>query len=110
MATRKSEDHERAAAGLDFDFPIREKAANLGQALAEGGPQALFEEIENLVPEGVREQVQNFPILAVLAGVGVGVFLGMRKGDEVLAAGASLVSAAASASLAGALDPSEKQD
>jgi hypothetical protein len=104
MATRKSEDHERAAAGLDFDFPLREKAANLGQALADGGPQALLEEIENLVPDPVREQVQSFPILAVMAGVGVGIFLGLRKGDEVLAAGASLLSAAATSSIAGALD------
>jgi hypothetical protein len=87
-----------------FDFPIREKAANLGQALANGGPQALFEEIENLVPEPVREQVQSFPLLAVIAGVGVGIFLGLRKGDEVLAAGAALVSAAATSSIAGALD------
>jgi hypothetical protein len=104
MATRTSDDHERAAAGLDFDVPLREKAANLGQALAEGGPAALLEEIENLVPEPVRDQVQNFPILAVLAGVGVGIFLGMRKGDEVIAAGASLLSAAATSSIAGALN------
>lgn len=104
MATRKSDDHERAAAGLDFDFPIGQRAADLGRALADGGPSALFDEIENLVPEPVREQVQSFPILAVIAGVGVGIYLGMKKGDEVLAAGASLLSAAATSSIAGALD------
>lgn len=104
MATRKSDDHERSAAGLDFDFPIGERAADLGRALADGGPSALFDEIENLVPEPVREQVQNFPMLAVIAGVGVGIFLGLKKGDEVLAAGASLLSAAATSSLASAID------
>lgn len=104
MATRKTDDHERSAAGLDFDFPIGERAADLGRALADGGPAALLDEIENLVPDPVREQVQSFPILAVIAGVGIGVYLGMRKGDEVIAAGASLLSAAATSSIAGAMD------
>lgn len=104
MATRKTDDHERSAAGLDFDLPIGERAANLGRALAEGGPQALFDELENVIPEPVREQVQNFPLLAVIAGVGVGIYLGMKKGDDVISAGATLMSAAATASLAGAID------
>ena len=34
MATNNQDDHERAAAGLDFDNPIREKAASLGQTVA----------------------------------------------------------------------------
>ena len=95
MATRNADDHERAAAGLDFDFPFREKAASLGQAMAENGPEALFEEIENLLPESWREQISNFPIAAMVLGVGIGVFLGMKKSDEVIAAGTSLVTAAA---------------
>ncbi|MGZ4808070.1 MAG: hypothetical protein ACXV7D_01970 [Thermoanaerobaculia bacterium] len=99
MATRNADEHERAAAGLDFDFPFREKAASLGQAMAENGPEALFEEIENLLPEGLREQIKNFPLVAMVVGVGVGVFLGMKKSEEVIAAGTSLVTAAAMANI-----------
>ena len=89
------DDHERAAAGQDFDSPFSERAASLGAAMAENGPQALFDEVENLLPEEWREHIRNFPITAVLIGVGVGVWLGMRKGDEVIAAGSSMISAAA---------------
>ncbi|MBV9494985.1 MAG: hypothetical protein JOZ54_12120 [Acidobacteria bacterium] len=98
------EDHERSAAGLDFDFPIRERAASLGHSLVEEGPEKFFEEIENLIPEPVRDQVSRFPLLAVIAGVGVGVWLGMRKGDEIIAAGTSLVTAAAMSSVSGVFD------
>ncbi|HKO55235.1 MAG TPA: hypothetical protein VJ276_05110 [Thermoanaerobaculia bacterium] len=97
-------DHERSAAGLDFDFPIRERAASLGQALAQDGPEAFFEELENLIPEPVRDQITRFPLLAVVAGVGLGVWLGMRKGDEIIAAGTSLVTAAAMSSVSSAMD------
>src|SRR5688500_6875444 len=97
--TRKKNDdrdtHERAAGGLDFDDPIRERAASLGAAMAEGGPQALFEEIENLLPEEWQEHLRSFPLAAVRVGVGIGVFLGMKKGGDVIAAGSSLISAAA---------------
>jgi hypothetical protein len=104
MATRNQDDHERSAAGLDYDFPLREKAASLGQSLAENGPEALFEEIENLLPESWRDQIRNFPIAAMLLGVGVGVFLGMKKGDEVIAAGTSMLSAAAVSNVASMMD------
>jgi len=87
--------HERSAAGMDYDFPIREKASKLGNVIAESGPEALFEEIENMLPESWREQISAFPIAAVLLGLGVGVWLGMRKGDEIIAAGTSMVTAAA---------------
>ena len=100
MATRNADDHERAAAGLDFDFPFREKAASLGQAIAENGPEAFFEEIENLLPESWREQITNFPVAAMFVGVGIGVFLGMKKSGEVIAAGTSLVTAAAMSNFA----------
>ena len=104
MATRNADDHERSAAGLDFDFPIREKAASLGQALAENGPEALFEEIENLLPESWREHIGTFPITAMLLGFGVGIFLGMKKGDEVIAAGTTLVTAAAMSNIGQVMD------
>ena len=104
MATNNQEDHERAAAGLDFDNPIREKAASLGQAVAENGPEALFEEIENLLPESWREQITTFPIAAMLLGLGVGVFLGMKKGDDIIAAGTSMLSAAAIANVTQAME------
>lgn len=103
MATRPI-NHERAAAGMDFDSPIREKAQQLGAALAENGPEALFDEIENLLPETWREHIATFPLAAVIVGVGVGVWLGMRKGDEIIAAGTSLVTAAAMANVAGVMD------
>src|SRR5438067_12529990 len=99
MATRNPEDHERSAAGMDHEDPIREHAASIGASIAENGPEALFEEIENLLPESWREQISTFPIAAVLLGFGVGLFLGMRKGDEVIAAGTSLVTSAAMANV-----------
>src|SRR6478672_12541916 len=104
MASRNRNDHERSAAGLDFDSPIRERAASLGQAMAEGGPQALFDELENLLPEEWREHIRTFPLTAVMLGVGVGVYLGMKKGDELIAAGSSLISAAALANVSKIMD------
>ena len=104
MATNNQDDHERAAAGLDFDFPMREKAASLGQSVAENGPEALFEEIENLLPETWREHIKSFPIAAIILGVGVGVFLGMKKGDEIIAAGTSMLSAAAISNVTQAME------
>jgi hypothetical protein len=95
MATTRDTDHERAAAGMDYDFPIREKATQLGNALAESGPDALFEEIENMLPDSWREHIRTFPIAAVILGAGVGVWLGMRKGDEIIAAGTALITSAA---------------
>lgn len=95
MVTTRDDDHERAAAGMDYDFPIREKASQLGNALADSGPEALFEEIENLLPEAWREHIRTYPIAAVVLGVGVGVWLGMRKGDEVIAAGTAMITSAA---------------
>jgi hypothetical protein len=104
MATRNRNDHERSAAGLDFDSPIKERAASLGAAMAEGGPQALFDELENLLPEEWREHIRTFPIVAIALGVGVGVYLGMKKSDELIAAGSSLISAAAMANVGKMMD------
>lgn len=97
--TGKASDHERSAAGMDFDSPLRERASSFGSSLAEGGPEALFEEIENLIPDNVKEQIRSFPIAAVMIGVGVGVFLGLKKSAEIIAAGTSLISAAAMANV-----------
>lgn len=105
MATRNRNDHERSAAGLDFDSPIRERAASLGQAMAEGGPQALFDELENLLPEEWQEHIRKFPLVAVLLGAGVGVYLGMKKSEELISAGAALISAAAMANVSKIMDP-----
>ena len=104
MATRNRNDHERSAAGLDFDSPFKERAASLGAAMAEGGPQALFDELENLLPEEWREHIRTFPIVAIALGVGVGVYLGMKKSDELIAAGSSLISAAAMANVGKMMD------
>jgi hypothetical protein len=102
MATR--DNHERSAAGMDFDSPLREKAAQLGSKIAENGPEALFDEIENLLPESWREQIAAFPLTAVLISVGVGVWLGMKKGDEVIAAATSMITAAAMQNVASVMD------
>ncbi len=104
MPERKPDNHESAAAGLDFDHPIRERCAALGQSVAEKGPEAFLDEIENLLPEAWRDQIRNFPMAALVVGVGLGVFLGMKKSGEVIAAGTTLVSAAAMANLNGAFE------
>ena len=102
--TRNEDDHERAAAGMDFDFPIREHASNLGAAIAENGPEAFFEEVEKILPDSWRDQIQTFPMVAVLVGFGVGMFLGMRKGDEIIAAGTSMITAAAMANVTNVME------
>jgi hypothetical protein len=102
--TPRNDDPERSAAGMDYDNPIREQAHHLGSAIAENGPEALFEEIEKLLPDSWREQITTFPIAALLAGFGIGVFLGMRKGDEIIAAGTSMITAAAMSNVTNVMD------
>jgi hypothetical protein len=106
MATRSTDQHERSAAGLDYDehAGIKDGAASLGAKMVEGGPEALLDEIENLLPEEWREHISAYPLLAVALGVGVGVWLGMKKSDEIIAAGTSLVSAAAMANVTQVMD------
>jgi hypothetical protein len=105
-AQRFNDEHERSAAGLDYDEygSVRDNAAKLGAKMVEDGPQALLDEIENMLPEAWREQIRAFPVAAVLVGVGVGVWLGMKKSDEIIAAGGSLVSAAATANISQVMD------
>jgi hypothetical protein len=102
MATRNSSDYESSAAGQDFDDGegIRGGAARLGARVAEDGPEALFEELENMLPEAWRDQIRAFPLAAVVLGVGVGVWLGMKKSDEIIAAGGALVTSATMANVA----------
>ena len=104
------ENHERSAAGMDYDFPLREKASKLGNAIAENGPDALFHEIENLLPESWREHIGEFPITALLVGLGVGIWLGMRKGDEIIAAGTSMITAAAVSNVTNVMERATGQD
>jgi hypothetical protein len=105
MARDFPEDHERSAAGMDYeDDPLRSGAANLGAKIAEEGPGALFDEIENLLPESWREQIEAFPLAAVALGVGVGIWLGMKKSDEVIAAGTALISSAAMSNVSQVMD------
>jgi hypothetical protein len=106
MPNRYPDQHERSAAGLDFDDVgrIKESAAAFGAKIVEEGPEVLLDEIENLLPESWREQIRAFPLAAVALGLGVGIWLGMKKSDEVLAAGTSLVSAAAMANVAQVVD------
>lgn len=92
-------EHERAAAGMDHDDSIRERVSDFGSRLAEEGPRALLEQAEQLVPDPVKVQVREYPLLALALGMGVGVFLGMKKSDEVIAAASSLIAAAATANL-----------
>ncbi|HUP49819.1 MAG TPA: hypothetical protein VNA04_13620 [Thermoanaerobaculia bacterium] len=100
---------ERTAAGRDHDSPLHDKAASLGAAVADGGPQALFDEVENLLPEEWREHVRSYPLTAIAIGVGIGVYLGMKKGDELIAAGTSLVSAAAMANVSRIVDRAQEE-
>lgn len=106
MATRSTPDeHERAAAGQDFDENhMNDRASEYGTRMAEEGPNVLLEELENLMPEAWRDQIRAYPIAAVLLGVGVGVWLGMKKSDEIISAGSSLVSAAAMANVGQVMD------
>jgi hypothetical protein len=103
MAQRNPDEHERSAAGLDFD-EFRDKAEHLGAKMVQEGPEVLLDEIENLLPEAWRDQIKAFPVAAMALGIGVGVWLGMKKSDEILAAGTSLVSAAAMANVSQVMD------
>ncbi len=104
MTDRSPDDHERAAAGLDFDDgSARDNASSFGSKMADG-PEALLDELENLLPEAWRDQIRAFPVAAVCLGLGVGIWLGLKKSDEILAAGTSFASAAAMANVSQVMD------
>lgn len=85
---------------LEFDeSTIRENAAAWGKRMVQEGPDTVLDQIEELLPEEWRDQVRAFPLTAVALGIGVGLWLGWRKSDEVLAAGSALISAAAMANV-----------
>ncbi|HEX8616963.1 MAG TPA: hypothetical protein VF911_05175 [Thermoanaerobaculia bacterium] len=81
------------------DFPGGFDPAAMGVKMAEEGPEALLDQIEELLPEEWREQIRAFPMTAVAVGLGVGIWLGMKKSDEIIAAGTALVSSAAMANV-----------
>lgn len=112
MATRTTDDHERAAAGLDFEEEggMHERASSLGSKMIEDGPQAFLNEIEELLPESWREHIRSYPIAAVVLGLGVGLWLGMKKSEEIIAAGTSLVSAAAMANVTQVMERMKRDD
>ncbi len=89
---------------MNFEEPLRDRAASIGAAMAENGPGALFDELENLLPEEWREHIRTFPIAAMALGLGVGIYLGMKKSDELIAAGTSMISAAAMANVGKIID------
>ncbi len=93
------EEFDSSAEGMDYEEVVRDRAAAMGSALFEGGPQALLDEIENLLPEAWREQVVRFPIAAILLGAGIGFLVGYKKGDDAIAAGSSMVAALATTSI-----------
>jgi hypothetical protein len=80
-------------------FPGGFDPSAVGAKLADEGPEALLGEIENLLPEEWREQIRIFPLTAVAIGVSIGIWLGMKKSDEIISAGSSLLSSAAMANV-----------
>jgi hypothetical protein len=106
VSDRYSGDYE----SVNFDGDLRERVSDLGSRLASEGPGALLEQIEELVPESWKEHIAQFPITAVVLGVGVGVFLGLKKGQEIITAGSSLVAAAAAANINSVLSGARGSD
>lgn len=85
-------------------FPQGFDPAALGAKIADAGPGAVLDEIEELIPEPWREQIRAFPITALALGVGVGVWLGWKKSDDVIEAGVALLSAATAANVSQVMD------
>lgn len=67
------------------------------EAPLEEGFALILEQIEEMVPPVVRTQVAKHPLTFVLLGLGVGLFLGAKKGDELLSAGATMLTSAVAA-------------
>lgn len=92
-------DYEDSAAGMDYDDESSAPKRDFGAALLEGGPDALLEQLEEMVPESWREQIARYPMAALTLGFGVGLYLGMKRGSEVVSAGSAMLSAAATANM-----------
>lgn len=102
MSPYEPEDHERAAGGMDYDETAEADAAGATdwrRRLETDGPLALLEDVEEMIPQPVRAQVERFPLAAVCIGVGVGIFLGMKKSEPILAAVTSALTATAARNL-----------
>ncbi len=82
------------------NFPGGFDPAAVGQRIANEGPGVLLDELENLLPDEARAVIGAFPLTAVALGVGVGVWLGLTKSDEVLAGGKAVFAAAAGENIA----------
>jgi hypothetical protein len=85
-------------------FPQGFDPSALGARIADEGPGAVLDQIEELIPEPWREQITAFPLTALALGVGVGVWLGWKKSDDVLEAGMALLSAATAANVSQVMD------
>jgi len=70
--------------------PVEEEPIEEGLAL-------ILEQVEEMVPPIVRTQVTRYPFTFLLLGLGVGIFLGAKKGNELLSAGTSMLTAAVAA-------------
>lgn len=76
----------------------------LGARIADEGPGPVLDDIDALIPEPWREQIGAFPLTAVAIGIGVGVWLGWKKSDDVLEAGMAILSAATASNVAQVMD------
>lgn len=78
---------------------LHEEAETEHDEPLEGGFALILEQVEEMVPPIVRTQVTRYPFTFLLLGIGVGIFLGAKKGDELLSAGTSMLTAAVAANL-----------
>lgn len=60
---------------------------------------SVLEDLESAVPNPIRQKVADHPIPALLIGLAVGLFIGMKKGNDILSAGSAAVASAATAGL-----------
>ena len=108
MSQYETDDHARSAGGMDYDEAEdtsgADSPADWRSRLEEDGPLALLEDIEEMVPEPVRVQIERFPLAAVCVGVGVGIFLGMRKSEPIIAAVTTAITATAARNFGSAFE------
>lgn len=102
MSEFEPDEYEKAAGGLDYDEDAGTssgKADGAGmdwsERLQQEGPLAILQDVEEMLPEPVRVQVASFPLTAVAVGLGVGLFLGMRKSEPIIAAITAAISSSA---------------
>lgn len=86
------------AAGVPVDAAGVPEEEETGESLSTA-LDAVLEDLEMAVPAPIRTQVSNHPIPALLIGLGIGLFIGMKKGTDIMSAGSGAVAAAATAGL-----------